>query len=59
MLHLFLRVSPQQGYCIKSGAVFGLIPPKGGDIMPITLTFHLFGLVFTLKIKWENRHSAK
>ena len=27
--------------------------------MPITITFHLFGLVFSLRIKWENRHSAK
>ena len=33
--------------------------PKGGDTMPLTLTFHLFGLVFTLKVKRENRHSAK
>jgi len=27
--------------------------------MPITLTIHLFGLVFTLKVKRESRHSAK
>ena len=24
--------------------------------MPITLTFHIFGLVFTIKVKSENRH---
>ena len=27
--------------------------------MPITLTFHLFRLVFTIRVKRENRHSAK
>ena len=32
---------------------------KGGEIMPITLTFHIFGLVFTIRVKKENRHSAK
>ena len=26
--------------------------------MPITLTFHIFGLVFTIKVKSENRHLA-
>ena len=39
---------------------FGTIPPpKGGEKMPITITFHLFGLVFSIRIKRENRHSAK
>jgi len=27
--------------------------------MPITLTFHIFGLVFTIKVKSENRHPAR
>ena len=38
---------------------FGLKPPKGGDLMPVTITFHLFGLTFTLRIKWENRHPGR
>ena len=25
--------------------------PKGGEYMPITLTFHLFGLTFTIRVK--------
>ena len=33
------------------GRRFGLSLPKGGEKMPITLTFHLFGLTFTLRIK--------
>jgi len=27
--------------------------------MPITLTFHIFGLVFTIKVKSENRHPGR
>ena len=42
-----------------NGRRFGSHHPKGGDLMPFTLTFHLFGLVITLKVKRENRHSAK
>ncbi len=32
---------------------------KGGDSMPLTITFHAFGYVFTIRVKRENRHSAK
>ena len=28
-------------------------------LMPITLTFHIFGLVFTIKVKSENRHPGR
>jgi len=38
-------------------------PPKGGDRMPITLTFHVGNFTFTIHIKFKkksnNRHSAK
>lgn len=27
--------------------------------MPITLTIHIFGLVITIKVKSENRHSGQ
>ena len=27
--------------------------------MPITLTLHIFGLVFTIKVKSENRHPGR
>ena len=27
--------------------------------MPITLTFHIFGLVFTIRVKSENRHPGR
>ena len=27
--------------------------------MPITLTFHIFGLTVTIRINGRNRHSAK
>ena len=42
-----------------NGRRFGSHHPKGGDLMPFTLTFHLLGFVITLKVKRENRHSAK
>ena len=29
------------------------------SLMPITLTFHIFGLVFTIKVKSENRHPGR
>ena len=32
---------------------------KGGDLMPLTITFHIFGYVVTIRVKCENRHSAK
>ena len=35
------------------------IPPKGGVLMPITLTFHFLGLTITVRINGRNRHSAK
>jgi len=28
-------------------------------LMPITLTLHILGFVITIKVKSENRHSAK
>jgi len=28
-------------------------------LMPITLTFHVFGLTITVTVKSRNRHSAK
>jgi hypothetical protein len=32
---------------------------KGGEQMPITLTFHLFGLTVTVRVKKQNRHPAR
>ena len=32
---------------------------KEVKLMPITLTFHIFGLVFTIKVKSENRHPGR
>ena len=32
---------------------------KGVRLMPITLTLHILGFVITIKVKSENRHSAK
>ena len=34
-------------------------PRKGGDKMPITITFHIFGFTVTIRIKGRNRHSAQ
>ena len=38
-----------------------IILRKGVKLMPITLTFHVFGYTITLKVtkKSNNRHSAK
>ena len=33
--------------------------PKGGDMMPITLTFHILRWTVTIKVKSGNRHSGK
>ncbi len=40
-------------------AVMAHTTRKGGDSMPLTITFHAFGYVFTIRVKRENRHSAK
>ena len=37
----------------------GHIPRKGVRLVPITLTLHIFGFVITIRVKSENRHSAK
>ena len=37
----------------------GYTHPKGGVYMPITLTFHVFGITVTVRLKRDNRHSAK
>ena len=34
-------------------------PRKGGEKMPITLTFHILHWTVTVKVKSGNRHSAK
>ena len=33
--------------------------PKGGKHMPITLTFHVYGITVTVTLKRDNRHSGK
>ena len=39
---------------------FGLRLSERGDVlMPITLTFHIFGLTVTIRINGRNRHSGK
>ena len=39
---------------------FGLLLSERGDVlMPITLTFHIFGLTVTIRINGRNRHSGK
>ena len=37
----------------------GYTTRKGVRLVPITLTLHIFGFVITIKVKRENRHSAK
>ena len=33
--------------------------PEGGESNADYLTFHIFGLVFTIKVKSENRHPGR
>ena len=33
--------------------------PKGVRLVPITLTFHIFGYVVTIRVKSENRHPGR
>ena len=45
---------------LGDGRRFGYSNPKGGEYMPITITFHPFGFTVTIKIvKKYNRHSDK
>ena len=37
----------------------GYTTRKGVRLVPITLTVHIFGVVITIRVKRENRHSAK
>ena len=37
----------------------GYTTRKGVRLMPITLTLYIFGFVVTIRVKSENRHSAK
>ena len=50
-------------HCLQQAArqAVGHHSPKGGDRMPITLTFHLFGITVQIRLtkKSNNRHSAK
>ena len=32
---------------------------EGGEVMPITLTFHVLNWTITIRVKSRNRHSAK
>ena len=42
-----------------SGRRLAITLQIGGDIMPITLTFHVFHYTITVTVKSKNRHSAK
>ena len=33
--------------------------PKGGESMPITLTFHVLGFTITVTVKSKNRHPGR
>ena len=50
-------------HCMQQAArqAVGHHSPKGGDVMPITLTFHLFGITVQIRLtkKSNNRHSGK
>ena len=48
-----------QGRQHSDGRFFSGILCKGGVPMPITLTFHIFGLTVTIRINGRNRHSGK
>ena len=37
----------------------GEYPPKGGESMPVTITFHWCGLTITVRIKRDNRHPGR
>ena len=44
---------------IPPQVVVSYISAKEVKQMPITLTFHIFGLTITLRVKKQNRHSGK
>ena len=47
------------GACEDAGGGCDHTLRKEVTSMPVTLTFHIFGLVFTIRVKRENRHSGK
>ena len=53
-------IGGSEGYGACADEAGGLATsPKGGEHMPITLTFHVRGLTVTVQVKRDNRHSAK
>lgn len=48
-----------KGTKTATGGLTPEFPLKGGVPMPITLTFHIFGLTVTIRINGRNRHSGK
>lgn len=44
-------------HCTTAGG--WLHHPRGGEAMPITLTIHILGYTVTIRVKKQNRHSAK
>lgn len=46
-----LILPPQGGKALYIRQAVWSLTSEGGEKMPITLTFHLFGLTFTLRIK--------
>lgn len=53
-LSVYVILCPSKG---RSGCQ--LHHPRGGEPMPIIITLHIFGLVVTVRIKKQSRHSAK
>ena len=49
--HVTLKLPLKGGWTLHMRQAVWPSTPKGGERMPITLTFHLFGLTFTLRIK--------
>ena len=48
----------QKGTLHKRQAV-GHTTREGVRLVPITLTFHIFGYVVTIRVKSENRHPGR
>ena len=57
--HVILSMAHSMSWALHERQAVGYTTRKGVRLMPITLTLHILGFVITIKVKSENRHSAK
>ena len=57
--HVILSMAHSMSWALHERQAVGYILREEVVDMPITITLHILGYVVTIRIKSENRHSAK